>query len=245
MPRYAIGDLLIDLDLPEGFSCEYSLSGSLLARNEDGVIEFSALTVRNKDGSPAEFSRQHERRDEKTCTHGFGDHLSIATHAPRLAAATEHVLATAGWSHAPFDDGDALQIRPLGASLDPWLAQRRRSLHLALGFDPHSPAAPRQLDDFWEGLFEVEPGDQLDTMIACAWVGFGDLLVHRLGFQWCWSRDEYGIDLGCVALPETAKLLIVPGSFVGKRWERHESRFIEHALPEIERTLEQVARQEA
>lgn len=237
MSRYAVGDLLIDLDLPEGFSCEYSLSGSLLARNDDGVIEISAITARNKDGSAADFSGQRERRDEKTFTYGFDDHLIIATHPPRLAAAAEHVLATVGRSHAPFDAGDELQVRPLGASLDPWLKQRRRSLQLAFGFDPRSPAAPRQLDDFWEGLFAHEPGDQLDTMIACAWVGFGDLLVHRLGFEWCWSRDEYGTDLGCVALPETAKLLIVPGSFVGKRWERQEQRFIEHALPQIERTL--------
>lgn len=245
MPRYAVGDLLIDLELPESFSCEYSLSGSLLARTDDGVIEISALTARNKDGTAADFSGQRERRDEKTFTHGFGNHLIIATHPPQLAAATEHVLATAGPSHAPFDPGDELQVRPLGASLEPWLNQRRRSLQLAVGFDPRAPGAPRQLDEFWEGLFQVEPGDQLDTMVTCAWVGFGDLLVHRLGFQWCWSRDEYGTDLGCVALPETAKLLIVPSSFVGKRWERDERRFIEHALREIERTLQQVAAEDA
>ena len=81
--------------------------------------------------------------------------------------------------------------------------------------------------------FELPPSDQVETMIACAWVGFGDLLVHQLGFQWCMSHDEYGTDLGCVALPETAKLLIVPSSFIAKRWQRQEKRFIEHALPAI------------
>lgn len=74
-------------------------------------------------------------------------------------------------------------------------------------------------------------------MIACATVGFGDLLLP-LGFDWCVVCDQWGTGLGLVALRETANVVVVPESFVGKRWERREPRFVEHGLAAIRQNLE-------
>lgn len=233
MPRIAVGDLLVDVDVPDGFKCEYSLTGSLLARSDDGELEISSITAAQQDGTPADFSGQRERPDATTYKFGYGDRLLIATHSPHLASLTEYVLGTVGPAHDAFDEGDELQVRPLRPSIQPWLAQRRRSLKLAIEFDPKAPDAAQKLDEFWEGLFTRPPReDVFDVMFASAWVAFGDLL-GPLGFNWCVSRDEFGTELSCIALPETAKVLIVPASFVSKRWQRRETRFVVEALAAI------------
>ncbi len=69
-------------------------------------------------------------------------------------------------------------------------------------------------------------------MIACATVGFGDLLA-KIGFEWTVLSDEWGVSIGMVALRGTANMAVVPSSFVAKRWERKEERFVVEALSEI------------
>ena len=45
--------------------------------------------------------------------------------------------------------------------------------------------------------------------------------------------DACGISLGMVALRGTANVVVVPDSFVGKRWERKEPRFVADGLGSI------------
>ena len=47
MPRIAIGDLSVDVEVPERFRCDFSTSGSLLAESEatNESFELSAITV--------------------------------------------------------------------------------------------------------------------------------------------------------------------------------------------------------
>lgn len=51
MPRFAIGDLLVDLDLPACLQCRYENSGALLASDTSDrfAIRFSGITVQAKD----------------------------------------------------------------------------------------------------------------------------------------------------------------------------------------------------
>ena len=78
-------------------------------------------------------------------------------------------------------------------------------------------------------------------MISCATVGFGDLLATH-GFEWMIISDEYGVSIGTVALRGTANIVVVPDSFVGKRWERKEPRFIVAALGSIAGHVEKMRR---
>jgi hypothetical protein len=194
-------------------------------------------------GAQTDLRSRAGRHDETTFIAVFHEWLVIATHAPRLASAAEHLLSTVAFTHQPFDDGDQVQTRPLSASHEPWFRQRRKSLQLAFGFDPAKPDAARALDEFWASqLIDAPPENehQLGTMLTCVAVGFGDLL-RGCGFEWCLAKDEYGTSLGMVALPDTASMLVVPDSFVGKRWERKERRFVEDSLVEIAKAVEQVA----
>jgi hypothetical protein len=247
MPRFAIGDLLLDLEVPASFTCDYSLSGSLVAAAEDGPIEVSALHVSAlAEGAETDLRSRAGREDETTFIAAFHEWLIIATHAPQLASSAEHLLSTVAFTHQPFEGGDEVQTRPLAPSHDAWFRQRRRSLQLAFGFDPSAPHAARALDDFWEAQLIDDPPDdehQLNTMLICVSVGFGDLL-RGVGFEWCLAKDEYGTSLGMMALPDTARMLVVPESFVGKRWERREGRFFEDALAAIAQTVGEVASEE-
>lgn len=51
MPRFAVGDLLVDLELPAHLQCCYENSGALLAYDTSGrfAIRFSGITVQAKD----------------------------------------------------------------------------------------------------------------------------------------------------------------------------------------------------
>ena len=61
MERIAVGDLLIDLNLPDDYACEYSLSGSLLAHDEArGIeLEISSITAEGKDSDSLDFGIRH------------------------------------------------------------------------------------------------------------------------------------------------------------------------------------------
>jgi hypothetical protein len=259
MPRFAIGDLTIDLEVPARFRCEYALNGALagLDGSTGAGFELSALQLGKRSG--VEAARESAKKDGKALTResatfvayaktertwiaGFGTHLVIATlKKPESIPEFVDVLASIGPAHDPFPEGQAPAFSDLKPSHTRWFEQLRTSLLDTQRWSSDSGDAPRKLDAFWEELLTDTPEDEhlLNTMLNAVAVGFGDLLVKRAGFQWCVAKDPWGISIGVVALRGTANLLVVPDSFVSKRWEKREPPFIAAAVTAI---TEQVAK---
>jgi Domain of unknown function (DUF3806) len=253
--RFAIGDLTIDVEVPARFTCEYSLSGSLMGLDSSNgsAFELSALHIIAKDpaarGTEALVSTRENakttgielykdsatlavyRESANTWMGGFGSHLLVATLTkPELVPEFVEVMTSVGAAHDPFPDTKDVGIVDLRPSHTRWFEQKRTSLLDSESWSPDSTNAPEKLDAFWE---PPEEDDLLSAMLGGVTVGFGDLLVKRAGFQWCVAKDEWGTSLAVVALRGTANVVIVPESFVAKRWERKEPKFIADALADI------------
>lgn len=250
MPRFAIGDLTIDLDIPARFACEYSLNGSLITHDKQSgtTAEISALHL-NRDGVAALRENAAEakcalNRDSaefasffkppKTWFAGFGRHLIIATLTKGEIPEFADVLASVGPAHDPFPPDEETAFSDLRPSHTRWFEQRRTSLLDAISWSSERHDAAERLDDFWAELLENPPDDQhlLATMLSGLTLGFGDLL-KRHGFAWCVAKDPWGTSIAMVALRGTANMLLVPESFVAKRWESRAPRFIANAVHEI------------
>jgi len=134
---------------------------------------------------------------------------------------------------------DTATFSPLSEELNSWvhnqlalLTEYADSFDLAL--DENFTSA--QLDQLWM-LWKkagINDSDSTDSFLNCFGIGFGVLLIKKLGFEWALLEDEYGTDLAVRALPDTADTRVVPLHFVLKRWESKENEFIEHSLKEIE-----------
>jgi hypothetical protein len=258
MPRFAIGDLTIDLDVPANFACEYGLNGALVAleRSTGAGFEVSAINAGPGQGVPllhkrateAKVPLHHDTKDlasffgpPATWLAGFGPHLIIATlRKPELQPQFAQVLESLAPAHDPFPEGVETATSPLRPSHTRWFEQRRTSLLEAERWSPQSSRAAEKLDDFWASLIADPPaeGDLLNTMLSGITVGFGELLRAH-GFEWCVAKDPWGIAVGMVALKGTANMVVIPDAFVAKRWERQEPRFIADSVRAI---AEQVAR---
>ena len=252
----ACGDLLLDVEVPENFDCSYSFTGSLWAESDQGDFELSVLRFKPKvpspdagfrlvlsDGgapAPTRADVSLHRDDATTTRAGFGNQLIVTTHTPTLGDVVAGILASLGPAHDPFGPGsERVQSSVLRPSHGAWFAQRRESLLGAIGWHAELPDAAARLDAFWAGLVDAPPSDKhhLETMISCVAVGFGDLL-RPFGFEWRIVCDEWGTGLGMVALPGTADVLVVPDSFVGKRWEDRVRTFVEDVLPSLQAHVE-------
>lgn len=260
MPRFAIGDLTIDVDVPSRFRCEYSLSGSLMGldASNGSAFELSALHIVAKDESKRGTEGVTSARDNAktkgaplerdtatlavykesptTWMGGFGSHLLIATLTkPDAIPEFVELMASVGPAHDPFPEGQAVSIVDLRPSHTRWFEQKRTSLLDAESWSPDSGNAPEKLDVFWGSIVAEPPGEEelLNAMLSGVTVGFGDLLVKRLGFQWCVAKDEWGTSVAVVALRGTGNVTIVPESFVAKRWDRRDPAFVVNALREI------------
>lgn len=260
MPRFAIGDLTIDVEVPARFRCEYSLSGSLvgLDSSNGSGFELSAIHMVAKDESKRGAEGLNAARDNAktndaklerdtptlvayregpaTWMGGFGSHLLIATLTrPELIPDFVEVLASVSAAHDPFPDGKDTAVVDLRPSHTRWFEQKRTSLLDAESWSPDSGNAPEKLDLFWGSILAEPPEEEdlLNAMLSGVTVGFGDLLVKRAGFQWCIAKDPWGTSIAVVALRGTANVIVVPESFVAKRWERKEPSFIAAALRDI------------
>ncbi|MFT3707338.1 MAG: hypothetical protein QM817_06690 [Archangium sp.] len=253
MPRLAVGDLTIDLEVPARFRCEYALNGSLagLDASSGAGFEISGLQLGARSGVDA--ARESAKKDgkalvrdsasfvsfmknERTWIAGFSTHLLIATlKKPELIGEFGDVLASVAPAHDPFPADKETAFSALRPSHTRWFEQRRTSLLDANRWSAESGDAPAKLDLFWQELLVDTPDDQdlLNAMLSGVAVGFGDLLVKRAGFEWCVAKDPWGISIGVVALKGTANLLVVPDSFVAKRWETKEPKFIADAIAAI------------
>ncbi len=267
MRRIAVGDLLVDVEVPDGFEAEYSLSGSLLLGDpERGLaVELSGLTVAPKDPEVRDHcvrdveARAASRgtsprrfpgpvavlREDRSYLAGVGNRMLIATlSGPEDAAFAQQVEALVGSAAAAHDplprQGDEVARCPLRPSHALWFDQLRAALGAELDVDGLPPLG--RLDALWLDLVAHPPEEPLlGRKLAALAVAFGDHLVAR-GFQWCIAADRWGTGFAVVALPETAQLLLHPESFVGKRWEQQEDRFLEGAVGAVLGMVEKAAR---
>jgi hypothetical protein len=272
MARMAIGGLMIDVDVPDEWDCEYTLSGSLRAEAESGAdsVEISALTIgADEAGNPDPGLRWLERRAAESGTKldrvgariavmreddsflaGFEDHVIIATLECRDEARAQvepvvrSILSSVACSHGPFDDSSAeLAIAPLMRSHDRWFEAMRLSLRAAMGWDRPGLVDLAALDDYWASLVESPAlaEDIVNRALNAVAVELGDHLVAS-GFRWSVVRDRWGTSLAVVALPGTGNVVVVPESFVGKRWESRIDRFLDEGVQGILAHLAEVAK---
>lgn len=251
MPRFAIGDLTVDLEVPERFVCEYALNGALVAldKRSGAKAEISGILI-NGDGVQAVKKRAEEHtialhesaagfasffQPPRTWFAGLGQHLIIATLTkPEAFAEFAQVLKSVAPAHDPFPADKETSVVDLRPSHTRWFEQRRTSLLDAISWSAERHDAAERLDAFWADLVENPPEDEhlLNTMLSGAAVAFGDLL-KRQGFEWCVAKDPWGVSIAVVALRGTANMVVVPDSFLSKRWQAREPRFVVSALGQI------------
>jgi hypothetical protein len=274
VPRIAVGDLLIDLDVPSSWACEYSLAGSLLAVDSARkvTLEVSGLHLQPSGPAATDLGVQHvldaaqrygtsareaapgvwvvkETAGElPTWMAAQGNRLVVATlhldpsspsHAA-LEAEVDGIVASVGAAHDPFPPpSETPAFSQLRDSQRLFFEQRRSSLRAAFSWELDGPVPTSKLDDFWDALVEKADDELefLETKLSALGVAFGDHLVRR-GFEWRIVSDQWGVAFGVVALPESSAVVVVPDSFVGKRWERRECAFFTDSVEAIMRDVE-------
>ncbi len=262
--RIAVGDLLVDLEVPEDFTTTFTDSGSVLFTRGPLAYEVSTLTLEGDEGAEAlgvqhvlhlavgEVTRTGEvvvATDGEAFFAGLGNRVLVATLTcpddERLEASAQlrRTLGTAAPAHDTFGPAtESPQFSHLRDSQQPWLEHARASLRATLGWEAAGLVPPEELDGFWADL-QVEPPDaefaeQLVTELA---VAFGDHLVAA-GFTWGVAKDLYGTTLAVMAMEATARVLVDPRDFVSKRWHRKEGPFFAEALQAIRERVAAQAR---
>lgn len=164
--------------------------------------------------------------------------LAIATAAldaaPALVSAIDACVLSLAAAH------DALDWRPGHVALvevrpshEPWFAQRRASLAAATGWDGPLPVGEAAVEAVWRGLLDGEEAeDDLPAILDAVAVALGDHLCRR-GFAWCISQDEWGKALSVVADRGRSNVVVVPQSFVEKRYDRREAGWFADAIAQI------------
>lgn len=248
MSRIAIGDLSVDVEIPERFTCEFSWQGSLLAECADTGESFELSTITVQGASAVDIVRDratesgaalHESRDgfvsffnaPDNWLAGSGEHMLVATVNGVPLADFAKILSSVAPAHDPFTNETPLSLADVRPSHDMYFAHHRTS----------SMTDADQLDAFWTALISKPPDDddELEAHLRAVSVAFGDLLCAR-GFTWVFGRDQYGASLGVVALRDTANVWVVPADFIGKRWQRKELDFIHAALESITSHVEKM-----
>lgn len=99
------------------------------------------------------------------------------------------------------------------------------------------------LDNLWVAWKSAGISDSkaVDSFLNSFGVGFGQILVDELGFEWVYLEDEYGNNIAVRALPGTANTRIAPLHFVLKRWHSNEDRFVVDALNQIDEIVDEHA----
>lgn len=252
MPRIAIGDLTLDIDVPPRFACEYTLNGSLIAESagtgevfELSVIDVNAGAIEVVTGRAVKAERPlQEKRDDfvsyfdgkKAWFAAIPQHVLVATLVRGSPPEFASILASVAPAHAPFTRQQTIQLQDLRPSHARFFEQRRTALLDVIGWSPQLGDAVPKLEAFWNELLDDPPkeADLLSTMISGAAVAFGDLLCTR-GFSWAIGHDpKHGTALGVVALRGSANVWVVPIQFVLERWQRKERDFIGAALASID-----------
>jgi len=141
---------------------------------------------------------------------------------------------------------DNAKFSPLDAEMQNWIQQQ---LHLLGEYARHLDGSMlnlmsgESLDELWLIWKKAATSDSeaVDSFLNAFGIGFGQLLVNKLGFEWVLLEDDYGTDIAVRALPGAANARICPLHFVLKRWESNEDIYVEAALTEINNLVNECA----
>ena len=77
----------------------------------------------------------------------------------------------------------------------------------------------------WLATGEAD-GDRINQVINAIGFAFGQLLIDAAGFRWVVVTDQFGCDMGLLALPGKGDVLVCPTNMVAKRWQTRETMFL-------------------
>lgn len=143
---------------------------------------------------------------------------------------------------------DTARFSPLNDELRSWV-EGQLSLLInyaeSLNVSFEKLLSSESMDDLWIAwkATNVTDSEAVDSFLNCFGVGFGQILIEKLGFEWTYLEDEYGADIAVRALPGIADTRVAPLHFVLKRWESNEGRFITDSIDEINGIIDESARE--
>lgn len=120
-----------------------------------------------------------------------------------------------------------------------WIASQLEGARLLVeAFSPADTGQPLTLavmDRTFAGWLAagITDPDQVNGLINCTGIVFGQALVDELGLEWVIATDPHGTDLAVYGLPGAGDVLVYPANFVAKRWERKETHFLERSFQQM------------
>lgn len=138
------------------------------------------------------------------------------------------------------------KIQPLNASEQQWvtaeLANARKLVELLNPADARAELTPSVLDRTYKAAREAAGNDasSANQIINTIGMSFGQYLVDQQGFRWVVVSDRQGSELGVVALPGEADMIVLPPNLVGKRWAGGTVDFLDDVYRGIVENLEKV-----
>lgn len=138
------------------------------------------------------------------------------------------------------------KIQPLNASEQQWvtaeLANARKLVELLNPADAQAELTPVVLDRTYKAAREAAGDDasSANPIINAIGMSFGQYLVDQLGFSWVVVSDRQGSELGVLAFPGQADMIVLPPNLVGKRWAAGTVDFLEDIYRGIVENLEKV-----
>jgi hypothetical protein len=145
-----------------------------------------------------------------------------------------------------FPEMASQKIQPLNPSEQQWvaaeLANARKLVELLNGADAQAELTPAVLDRTYKAAREAAGDDasSANQIINAIGMSFGQYLVDQLGFRWVVVSDKQGTELGVVALPGEADMIVLPPNLVGKRWAAGTVDFLEEVYRGVVENLERI-----
>ncbi len=248
MQRFAIGDLFVEIEVPDSFAGTYAESGALRLRDGDDVVEASVITGTPRDPEDRELAvamvRAKARELGVTCvevapghaffredTHwqvGFGNRIVLLTAISQRIELVDAIARSVHETHEPLAPVKGPPIlRELVPSQRRWLEHVRARLG----------ASASDVETYWARAIAAGMAVIDDVAVA-----LGDELARGpVPFEWIVVTDAFGTAIAVVALRETRQVVVDPFSFVAKRWETKAVPFYVDAVAAIRSTVEQLA----
>ena len=140
------------------------------------------------------------------------------------------------------------QIEQLTAGEQEWIAQQIAMAHefvqRTLNKDTNELPSPEDLDQAFNAWLHSTSHDASDVnlVINCVGVAFGQHLVDSTPLEWIIASDEYGTELALYGLPGQGDILVYPQNFVVKRYEANVGTFIVESVNQIRSDVSSVMR---